>query len=147
MKKNEGLQNENHYILNCDPLPNSEENRGTSNFRNNLKKLFYVSSLACAALFINSCVAGYVATEPSYIVISRPPQPTNLHIWIDGGWRWNSQSHAYIQTSGYWQKPRPSQTFVSGHWQSSPQGKYWEKGRWQKQNFNNNNNRKGKNRK
>jgi hypothetical protein len=97
-----------------------------------LKKLFYLASLAGIGLFFNGCIAGYVVTEPSYSVVIRPPQPSHLHFWVDGDWRWNNLSHRYVKNPGYWEKPRQSQTYVAGYWLSAPQGKYWEKGRWQK---------------
>jgi hypothetical protein len=109
----------------------------------NMRKMFYIASLAAMGLFLNSCVAGYVETEPMYTASYRPAQPSNVHVWIDGGWGWNSQSHGYVQRAGYWEKPRQGQTYVTGSWQSSPKGKYWQNGRWEKQgkNHNNGNNR------
>jgi hypothetical protein len=95
------------------------------------RKLFLITSLAGLGLLFNSCVTGYVETEPSYVVMVRPAQPSNVHIWIDGDWRWNSQSQRYVQNTGYWEKPRQSQTYVSGYWQSAPKGKYWQNGHWQ----------------
>jgi hypothetical protein len=109
------------------------------------RKLFFITSVAGIGILLNSCASGYVETEPTYVVINRPPQPSNVHVWIDGDWRWNNQSHGYVQRIGYWEKPRPSHTYVSGHWQSAPKGKYWQKGRWEKQNYSNNNKDKKKN--
>jgi hypothetical protein len=101
-----------------------------------LKSFIYITSLAGMGLLFNSCMAGYIATEPVYVEYSRPPRPGNLNIWIDGDWSWNNQSHMYVQKAGYWGNPRPGQTFVSGHWQSTQHGKSWSKGHWQQQNSN-----------
>lgn len=97
-----------------------------------LKKLIFLSSLAGIGLFFNGCTAGYVATEPSYVEYSRPQRPSDLHIWIDGDWVFNNQTHAYVQRNGYWERPAQGRTYISGQWQSTPRGKYWSKGHWQK---------------
>jgi hypothetical protein len=133
MKTNDCLNKEGTGSWRFIPLSETQRNKRNPNLINNLRKLFYVAAIAGMGLFFNSCMSGYVAMEPSYIVMQRPPQPSSIHIWIDGGWRWSSQSHAYVQNTGYWQKPRQSQTYISGHWQSTSQGKSWERGRWQKQ--------------
>lgn len=98
-----------------------------------LKKIMYLTGLAVIALCFNSCVPGYIATEPSYVEITRPPQPSTFHVWIDGNWLFNRQSHAYVQKSGYWEKPNQKQTYISGHWQKTQRGSYWVPGRWQRQ--------------
>jgi hypothetical protein len=107
---------------------------GNSNIGSSLRRLLYITSITGMGLFLNSCMAGYVASEPSYMEYSRPSRPNNFSIWIDGDWGWNSQRHAYIQKTGYWDKPRQGQKFVSGHWQTTPKGKSWSKGSWQKEN-------------
>lgn len=96
------------------------------------KKLIYLTSLAGIGLFLNSCTAGYVATEPSYVEYSRPQRPSELHIWVDGDWSFNRQTHSYVQQNGYWAAPNPGRVYVSGKWQTTPKGKYWSKGHWQK---------------
>jgi hypothetical protein len=99
------------------------------------KNLAYLTGLAGIILCSNACMTmGYVDTEPSYVIHSRPPQPSNLHIWIDGDWGWNRTSHAYVQKSGYWHKPVKSRTYNSGHWQASPKGHSWTRGSWKRQN-------------
>lgn len=82
-------------------------------------------------LFLNSCVAGYVATEPSYIENSRPDRPSNLHVWIDGDWVWSNRTKVYVRNNGYWSKPSRGRTYIAGHWQSSPRGSRWVPGHWQ----------------
>jgi hypothetical protein len=103
----------------------------------NFRKMLFIVSIAGIGLLFNACVAGYVESEPSYMVVSRPPQPSNVHIWIDGGWGWSNQSHGYVKKTGYWDRPRDGQRYVSGYWQSSPKGKYWENGHWEKHNDSN----------
>ena len=97
-----------------------------------LKKLIFISSIAGVGLFFNGCAAGYVATEPSYVEYSRPQRPSDMHIWVDGDWAFNRQTHAYVQRNGYWAAPSQGRVYVSGQWQSTPRGKYWSKGHWQK---------------
>jgi hypothetical protein len=98
-----------------------------------MKKIIYLSSLAGILLFLSSCTAiGYVESEPAYVVYSRPAPPSSLHVWIDGDWVFNRQSHVYVQQQGYWSKRNRGRSYVSGHWQSTPKGKTWSKGHWQK---------------
>jgi hypothetical protein len=97
------------------------------------RKIIFIASLAVTGLCINSCVGGFVATEPAYVEYSRPQRPSNVHIWIDGDYAWNNQTHVYVQRVGYWEQPRQGQIFVAGHWQSGPKGKSWTNGRWEKQ--------------
>ncbi len=102
------------------------------NARKSLKKFIYIMGFIGIALLANSCVLGYVATEPVYVESVRPSRPSNLSIWIDGDWVYNRQSHLYSRNAGYWEMPSQNRTYVSGRWQSGPQGKYWERGRWQR---------------
>ena len=97
------------------------------------RKIIFIGSLAVMGFCVNSCVAGYVETEPAYVEYSRPPRPSSMHIWIDGDYAWNNQTHVYVQRAGYWEQPRQGQVFVTGHWQSGPKGKSWTNGRWEKQ--------------
>lgn len=100
-----------------------------------MKKLFYLAALAGLMLVLNACsTMGYVSTEPTYIEYARPVRPSNLHIWIDGNWVYNRQSHQYVRKNGYWHKPSRSRTYVSGSWQRTPKGLRWESGHWQRQN-------------
>lgn len=111
-----------------------------------MKKIVLMIGLAVAVISLNSCLMGYVASEPAYVEYSRPVQPQSTYIWIDGDWGWNSQRQIYVQKSGYWEKPRPNQTYRAGSWQQTSKGKTWSKGSWQKDNNGNNNNRKSDNR-
>jgi hypothetical protein len=112
-----------------------------------MKKLILIISSVVVAISLNSCIAGYVATEPSYVEYSRPVRPTTTSIWIDGDWNWSIQTHTYVQQNGYWDRPRSNQSYRAGYWQQTPKGKSWSKGRWEKDNNGNNNNKgKGNNR-
>ena len=104
----------------------------------NLKKIIILTSLAGIGLFFNACTAGYVATEPTYVEYSRPQQPSTYHVWIDGDWVYNRQTHAYVQHNGSWQRPVQGRSYQSGHWQSTPKGHQWSQGHWQKQGKKNN---------
>lgn len=109
-----------------------------------MKKIILIISLAAAAISLNSCLVGYVATEPTYVEYSRPARPNNTYVWIDGDYGWNYQRQVYVQKAGYWEKPRPNQTYKAGYWNQTPKGKSWSKGSWQK-NSNGKNNYKEKN--
>jgi len=100
-------------------------------FKKHSKKIIYIALLSGVGLFFTSCEAGYVASEPSYIESTRPSRPSDLHIWIDGDWRWDQRSNTYKHNDGSWQQPRHGRTFVAGHWQSSPKGNHWVNGHWE----------------
>ena len=97
-----------------------------------VKKVIFMIGLAGIGLFLNSCTAGYVATQPSYVEYSRPERPSETHIWIDGDWVYNRQNRAYAQQNGHWERPYQGRTYVTGQWQTTPKGKYWSKGHWQR---------------
>ena len=131
MRVNRSLQKVVQEAIKCEPAMNATETSIDTSFGKYLKKFIILVSLAGIGLFLNSCMGGYVATEPSYTVYDRPQQPSSTHIWIDGDWGWNSQSHMYVQRAGYWDQPRQGKTYVSGYWQTTPRGKTWSKGHWQ----------------
>jgi len=97
-----------------------------------IKRIIFLTSLTGIGLFFTACTAGYVATEPSYVEYSRPQRPSERHVWVDGDWAFNRQTHVYVQRNGHWQSPVQGRTYISGQWQTAPRGKYWSKGRWQK---------------
>ncbi len=98
-----------------------------------LKKIIFLASLAGISVGLTGCFSsGYIQSEPSYVQHSRPPQPSSLHVWVDGNWGWNPVSHVYVQKDGYWQKPFGNRTYQAGHWQQSAKGKSWKSGKWQK---------------
>jgi len=98
-----------------------------------MKKLIFLFSLAGLLMILNSCTTtGYVASEPAYVEYARPAPPSNMHIWIDGDWIYNRNTHVYMRKNGYWQRPGNGRTYVSGHWQVGPRGHSWAPGHWQR---------------
>jgi hypothetical protein len=145
VKKNEDLQNDIHRAINPKPFMIIRE-RSVGKY---MKIFSYMVLLVGIAIVFNSCIGGYVASEPSYVQYDRPQRPSETHIWIDGDWNWNNQTHVYVQKAGYWDRPRQGQSYVAGSWQSTSRGKTWSKGHWQKdghQGNNSNNNRQKNNR-
>jgi hypothetical protein len=128
IKKNEDLQNEIHLAINPKPFMIIRE----SSVGKYMKIFSYMVLLIGVAIVFNSCLGGYVASEPSYVEYDRPQRPSESHIWIDGDWNWNNQTHLYVQKAGYWDRPRQGQSYVAGSWQSTARGKSWSKGHWQK---------------
>ena len=45
-----------------------------------LKRFFFLISLVVAGILFKSCIAGFVATEPSYVEFNRPPQPSHAQL-------------------------------------------------------------------
>jgi hypothetical protein len=132
MKNTEVTQNDVPKATQSQSIWTNAEVVITNKASGGIKRIIFLASLAGIGLFFNGCTAGYVATEPSYVEYSRPERPSEYHIWIDGDWVFNNQTHAYVQRNGYWERPIQGRTYVSGQWQSTPKGKYWSKGRWQK---------------
>jgi hypothetical protein len=133
MKKNEDLEKDVQHPVKSELLMNSAETGVIGRVRRNLKSIIYITGLAGIGLMLNSCVGGFIATEPAYVEYSRPVRPSATYFWIDGDYAWNSQTKVYVQRAGYWEKPRPNQTYMSGHWQATSKGKTWAPGHWQKQ--------------
>lgn len=107
-----------------------------------MKIISYLVLFSGLIIILNSCMDGYVSSEPAYTEYARPERPSEAHIWIDGDWGWNNQSHVYVQKAGYWEKPRQGHSYVAGSWQTSPRGKSWSKGHWQKDTRQNNHQQK-----
>lgn len=104
-------------------------------FSRYIKMFCYLFIFTGIGLVFNSCVAGWVASEPSYgIEYERPVRPGEGFIWIDGGWRWDRGTHDYIRHPGYWSKPRQGHTYVKGYWRSGARGKSWVNGHWSRDN-------------
>jgi hypothetical protein len=98
-------------------------------------KIFcYIVLITLAGFTFNSCAVRYVDSEPYYEShYERPPRPGESHIWIEGDWLWQRDSHQYVHEPGHWETPREGREYQEGHWESSPKGKYWVKGYWYKQ--------------
>jgi hypothetical protein len=140
MNNTNDLQTGDRTGISNEPAINAEASVNNRKIFKRLKRVVYLTSMAGMALIFNSCMVGYVATEPVYVVeVSRPPRPGNQYIWVDGDWSWNRQSHSYVQRNGYWRRSGQGQQYVAGHWQASPQGNRWAKGYWQKEGRQDNN--------
>jgi hypothetical protein len=94
-----------------------------------MKKIIVLLSLISIASCLNSCNAGYVADEPTYIETIRPIRPGSNYIWIEGDWRWNNHTRSYKHQNGRWETPKRGRNYNQGHWNKSTQGFKWEKGR------------------
>jgi hypothetical protein len=144
MKKNEELQNEIHFAISRKPLLNIRETGVYARVGKYMKIFSYLVLFTGIAVVLNSCMGGYVASEPAYVDYARPQRQYDNQIWIDGDWGWNSQTHVYVQKAGYWDKPRQGQSYVAGSWQTTQRGKSWSKGHWQKDAQQRNNQQKDK---
>jgi hypothetical protein len=137
--KNEELQNEIHFAL-CRKPMSALRALGIYGKIGRYTKIFsYMVLLVGIGFIFNSCMGGYIASEPSYTEYARPPRQSETQIWIDGDWNWNNQTHLYVQRAGYWDSPRQGQTYVKGNWQTTQRGKSWNKGHWQRDNHQKNN--------
>jgi len=133
MKNKEEIENNFQDTNAPEPESDSTELSAVLKVGRQMRRIFYITSLAGIGLCINACTStGYVSTEPVYIESSRPPRPSTTHIWINGDWQYNQQNHVYIQKNGYWAKPSHRRTHVSGHWEKGPQGSYWVSGHYQR---------------
>ncbi len=86
--------------------------------------------LVVSTLFFNACSPGYVASEPTALVVVRPASPRAGYIWRDGDWSYNRRQRVYVQKNGYWTAPRRNRSYHPGHWNASPRGHSWKKGGW-----------------
>jgi hypothetical protein len=139
MKKNEELQNEIHFAMSRRSLLPFRKTGVHANIGKYMKIFSYLVLFTGIGIVLNSCMAGYIASEPTYTEYARPQRLNEIQIWIDGDWNWNYRTHAYVQKAGYWEQPRQGQSYVAGRWQTTQHGKSWTKGYWQKDNRKNNN--------
>lgn len=139
MKTNENMQKDAQEAINKEPLLSATEEGIVAKIGMHVKKIILFSSLAGIGLFFYACAPSYVASQPAYVEYARPSQPSSLHVWIDGDWKYSRQTHSYERRNGYWEKPNQGRTYVSGHWQSTPRGQYWVEGHWQRQDRQRNN--------
>jgi hypothetical protein len=92
-----------------------------------------IKLILIVSVVLNACAdAGYVTTEPTYIEMGRPRQPSAMHIWISGDWIWQRESNRYMRNQGYWELPRRGKLYSPGYWESRPKGKHWVTGKWHK---------------
>ena len=139
MRENENLKNGINKDIGQILLPIVIKSNQELKISKYLKGLIYLTFLTGITTLFNSCMVGYVSTEPAYIEYERPQQPLSTAIWIEGDWMWNSRTHVYVQERGYWVTPRQGRTYQSGHWKSTPHGKSWSKGYWESERHQKNN--------
>lgn len=132
MKNTEDLQKNDQRANSKESLLNPFRLAVNAKISIYFRRFVFSTCLIGIGLLFNSCIGGYIATEPVYVENNRPSRPSNLHIWIDGGWIWSSQSHNYVHQNGYWEQPRENRTYVEGYWQTTPRGKTWKPGHWQR---------------
>lgn len=135
LKENEDLQQTLEYSIMVSDLIENESRVGIRHNVGKYMKIFSFLTLFTGLMItMNSCMGGYMASEPAYTEYARPQRPSQTHIWIDGDWGWNNRTQVYVQKAGYWEKPRYGHSYVAGRWETSPRGKYWSRGHWQRDN-------------
>jgi len=140
MKTNENSPKEIQDVIQGNPLLKAAETGIMEKVGKHVKKLIFITSLGGLAFIVQSCVPAYVEIEPTTTVeFVRPARPSNVHIWIEGGWVYSSRSHSYVQRNGHWDRPRQGRTYVPGNWESTPRGHKWKQGQWQKEGHGNGN--------
>ena len=95
-----------------------------------MQKRIVVFLFVASTFFINACSPAYVATQPTYVEVIRPPQPSVAHIWIGNEWVYNSRARNYSSRPGYWAVPPRGRTYQQGQWNSNNRGHIWISGRW-----------------
>jgi hypothetical protein len=92
----------------------------------------YIRSISIVSVILlsGSCAPAYVASEPAYVEVVRPQQPSAVHVWIGSGWAYNRHSRRYVQRNGYWAMPRRGRSYHEGYWKKSRRGSVWVNGHW-----------------
>lgn len=86
--------------------------------------------LVTMVLIYTSCAPAIVVSEPTYVDVVRPKQPSAVHVWVGNGWAYNRSSHSYVQRNGYWAVPRRGRVYHQGYWRKSRRGSVWVNGHW-----------------
>lgn len=89
-----------------------------------------INILAICSLIAAAGCGHYVASQPSSPVVIVPASPGPGYAWVQGSWRWNRVSHAYVWRDGYWVKRRGASMWVDGHWASTNRGWKYVPGHW-----------------
>jgi hypothetical protein len=92
--------------------------------------LFFFLFCLVLAILSGCAPAVIVKAPPSPKVETRPPQPFQKAVWIEGYWKWSSAADDFIWTSGHWEKAKPGKNWVESHWKRTPKGWVWVKGHW-----------------
>lgn len=95
-----------------------------------MKKIFFLIGFIGLAFIFNSCAAGYVPEEPTYVVVERPYRPSNNHVWVNDGWNYNHRTRSYTHNEGNWAAPNNGRTYVPGRWKQNKHGYRWLGNRW-----------------
>ena len=71
----------------------------------------------------------YVKVRPHAPVITRPHQPSGVHIWINEEWIPDHDHYRY--SGGRWDRP-PHADYIwrNGHWHHHHRGEVWIPGGW-----------------
>ena len=95
--------------------------------KNKLSKLLFLAVIVFAASFSASAQI-YVKIRPTFTVVSRPPQPSRVHVWVNEEWEPNGGSYRY--SGGHWEAPRQGYYRKPGYWQRNKHGNRWVQGSW-----------------
>ncbi|MGX7668911.1 hypothetical protein [Flavobacterium pedocola] len=96
-----------------------------------MKNIIFSIRFIVLIIFFDSCSVGYVSEQPRYVEVSRPPQPGNTYVWIEGNWYWNNRTNMYVQSEGTWMIPNRGRTYVPGYWKRTGNGYRWVSNKWQ----------------
>jgi WXXGXW repeat (2 copies) len=96
----------------------------------NMKNFLTSIGLLTIVLIHTSCAPAFVSSEPTYVEVVRPKQPSTVHVWVGDGWAYNRNSRSYVQRNGYWAAPRRGRAYHQGYWRKSNRGSVWVKGHW-----------------
>jgi hypothetical protein len=95
-----------------------------------MKNFVTAIGLVAMVFIYTSCAPAYVSSEPTYVEVVRPQQPSTVHVWVGNGWSYNRQSRRYVQRNGYWAVPRGERPYQQGYWRKSRRGSVWVNGHW-----------------
>ena len=75
LEKNEELQNEFRYAISREPLLNSPTTGLYARVGKYLRIFSYLFLFTGVGIVFNSCVGGYIVSEPAYVEYARPQRP------------------------------------------------------------------------
>jgi hypothetical protein len=98
-----------------------------------MKKLKVILIAATAlVLFATSSNAQVVVKKKMvehYLVMYRPPRPSEKHFWVDG--EWVPHENTYVEVPAHWAiAPHPHALWVGGEWKRHKGGYIWLPGTW-----------------
>ncbi len=92
------------------------------------KHLLLAIAIAGSLLGLSSCTVGYVESQPTDVVYTRPAAPGPDYVWIEGDWVYGGGR--YNWHPGYWRRGRPGRVWVGGTWTHENRGYRWHRGHW-----------------